>query len=296
MATPANGTQWTQAGQGVSHIASADWVQAMPLPRDVRWVRQSSVPLPALADFDAHPEAEIAGVAEADRTGLQRGFSTPLLLGGLTWEAPAPGKNRRQLYNTALMLDGRGRILGTYDKVYLLAFGEYMPFGDTFPGLYDAFPQAGRFSAGSEVKTFDWRGHKLGIMICYEDIMVDFTGKLADLDPNIIINVTNDAWFGRTSEPWLHLALAAFRAVENRLTLVRATNTGISAFIDPTGRLNGATDMDYAEVLVADVPMMQGGTLYGAVGNLFAYLLLAGLIAHIGYGYWRARRARQPTQ
>ena len=297
---PEGATTWQQAvGEGVTPVtpvtpvtmmASADWVQAMPLPRDTRWVRQSTVALPTLAEFDADPSAEIGDVAEEDRTGIQRGFSTPILLGGLTWAPPLPGKSRRQLYNTALLLDQRGRLLGTYDKVYLLAFGEYMPFGDTFPGLYDAFPQAGRFSAGNEVKAFSWKGHKLGIMICYEDIMVDFTGKLADLSPNVIINVTNDAWFGRTAEPWLHLALAAFRAVENRLTLVRATNTGISAFIDPTGRLVGATKMVDAETLTADVPMMQGGTLYGVIGNLFAWLLFAGLIAHAAYG-WRRRQA-----
>jgi len=276
---------------GVSAIASADWVQAMPLPRDVRWVRQGVAPLPTLADFDSDPALELGQVAEDDRTGIQRGFTTPILLGGLTWAPPLPGKDRRQLFNTALLLDQRGRLLGSYDKVYLLAFGEYMPFGDTFPGLYDAFPQAGRFSAGNEVKVFSWRGHKIGIMICYEDIMVDFTGKLADLAPNVIINVTNDAWFGRTSEPWLHLALAVFRAVENRLTLVRATNTGVSAFIDPTGRLVGATRLDGAETLVSEVPMMHGGTIYGLTGNLFAWLLLLGLIAHAAYGWWRRRRA-----
>jgi apolipoprotein N-acyltransferase len=188
------------------------------------------------------------------------------------------------------MIDRRGRVIGTYDKVYLLAFGEYMPLGETFPGLYDAFPQAGRFSAGNEVKVFEWRGHRLGIMICYEDIMVDFTGKLADLDPNIIINVTNDAWFGRTSEPWLHLALSVFRAVENRLTLVRATNTGVSAFIDPTGRLTGATRLEDPELLVSEVPLMDGGTIYGAVGNLFATLLLLVVVAYAARDWYRRRR------
>jgi len=293
-ARPEGATAWSalpSAGGPLVSLASADWVQVPPLPRDVLWVRQSAAPLPPLPDFDADPSDELGGVREADRTAIQRGFRTPLLFGGLTWAPALPGKERRQLYNTAIMLDQRGRLLGTYDKVYLLAFGEYMPFGETFPGLYDAFPQAGRFSAGSEVKTFTWRGHRLGIMICYEDIMVDFTGRLADLDPNIIINVTNDAWFGKTSEPWLHLALSVFRAVENRVSLVRSTNTGISAFIDPTGRLVGATRLEDAETLVADVPMMDARTVYGTIGNLFASLLLITLVAQAAIRWHLARGA-----
>lgn len=285
-------TTWsprTAAGAPLVSIASADWVQVPPLPRDFRWLRQATAPLPALADFDADPGGELGGVREADRTAIQRGFRTPLLFGGLTWAPPLPGKDRRQLYNTAIMLDRRGRLIGTYDKVYLLAFGEYMPFGETFPGLYDMFPQAGRFTPGNEVRTFTWRGHRLGIMICYEDIMVDFTGRLADLDPNIIINVTNDAWFGKTSEPWLHLALSVFRAVENRVSLVRSTNTGISAFIEPTGRLVGATRLEDAETLVADVPMMDSTTVYGTIGNVFASLLAIILAAQAAIRWHLAR-------
>ena len=154
-----------------------------------------------------------------------------------------------------------------------------MPFGDSFPQLYDMFPQAGDFKPGKQVKIFEHFGHRIGIMICYEDIMADFTGRLAELEPNVIINVTNDAWFGRTSEPWLHLALSVFRAVENRLALVRSTNTGISTFIDATGRIEATTRIDDAEILVGDVAMLPGGTLYAKIGNLFVWLLAAGLVA-----------------
>ncbi|HRE89727.1 MAG TPA: apolipoprotein N-acyltransferase, partial [Myxococcota bacterium] len=181
-----------------------------------------------------------------------------------------------------------------YDKHMLVPFGEFMPFGDTFPKLYQMFPQAGDFTAGSEVKVFEHLGHKIGIMICYEDIMAEFTGKLAELEPNVIINVTNDAWFGRTAEPWLHLALSVFRAVENRLALVRSTNTGISTFIDATGRLESTTRIDDAEVLIGDVALLPGGTLYAAIGNLFVWLLLAGLVAEWFVFRRRQRQGRRP--
>ncbi len=272
-------------------LAPANWVQSRPFPRDVKWVRQSYEPLTSLAEFDTDPAAELSYVPERDRGAVQRGFTRPLLFGGLSWEKnTTPGARRSQrLYNTAFMLDEQGRVVGTYDKVFLLAFGEFMPFGDMFPKLYDMFPQAGDFTAGNEVKVFEHFGHRIGIMVCYEDIMADFTLKLAALSPNVIINVTNDAWFGKTSEPWLHLALSVFRAVENRLALVRSTNTGISTFIDATGRLNSATRIEDAETLVADVAMHPGGTFYSTVGNLFAWLLFAVLVFNALYDRWLHR-------
>ena len=272
-------------------LAPANWVQSRPFPRDVKWVRQSTEPLTSLAEFDQDPAAELSYVPERDRGAVQRGFTKPLLFGGLSWEKnTTPGARRSQrLYNTAFMLDERGRVVGTYDKVFLLAFGEFMPFGDTFPKLYDVFPQAGDFTAGNEVEVFEYFGHRIGIMVCYEDIMADFTLKLASLSPNVIINVTNDAWFGKTSEPWLHLALSVFRSVENRLALVRSTNTGISTFIDATGRVNSATRIEDAETLVADVAMHPGGTFYSTVGNLFAWLLFAALVINALHDRWLHR-------
>ena len=273
-------------------LAPADWVVARPFPRDVRWVRQAQTPLTPLSAFDKDPGLELGEVPEHDRGALQRGFTKPLLFGGITWRKDPTARRGERLYNTALMVDEQGRVIGTYDKVYLLAFGEFMPFGDSFPELYKMFPQAGDFTAGSEVKVFEHFGHKIGIMICYEDIMAEFTGRLAELDPNVIINVTNDAWFGRTAEPWLHLALSVFRAVENRLALVRSTNTGISTFIDATGRLNATTRIDDAEVLVGDVALLPGGTLYAVIGNLFVWLLLAGLVAE----WFLFRRSLRPRR
>ncbi|MFO0748871.1 MAG: apolipoprotein N-acyltransferase [Myxococcota bacterium] len=293
-AKAARGWRETDA-HGIQRLAPLPYVQARPLPRDVRYVQQSPAPLPLESIETLDPADDIRNTPEMERSAIQRGFTTPILLGALTWEDPVqrpgePPKTRKVLYNTAVLIDDFGRVLGTYDKVFLLAFGEYMPFGETFPGLYDAFPTAGRFTAGKEVRTFHWGSRNLGIMICYEDIMAGFTAKLADLQPDIIINVTNDAWFGRTSEPYLHLALAVFRSVENRRMLVRSTNTGVSAMIDPTGRINAQTSIDGAETLMEDVPLMHGRTVYAAVGDVFAWSLLVLLVAE-GLLAWKRRRA-----
>ncbi|MCB9733394.1 MAG: apolipoprotein N-acyltransferase [Deltaproteobacteria bacterium] len=277
------------AGVGeVVALTALPFVLVDPLPRDILYLWQGRTALPDLAVFDKDPSVEMI-VPPNDRNAPQRGFDTPLLFGGLSWQ-PAGEDGRRHKFNTAYMLDHGGRVVGTYDKNYLLVFGEYVPFGEMFPSLYDVFKQSGRFDAGREVKAFDWNGHRLGVMICYEDILPKFTGRLADQHPNIILNVTNDAWFGQTSEPYLHLALAVFRAVENRLVLARATNTGVSAIIDPTGAIVAQTKLTDAETLLAPVPLMTGATVYGRVGDLFTYLAAFGLI---GYVVMTRRRERK---
>ncbi|MBW2702500.1 MAG: hypothetical protein JRF33_16895 [Deltaproteobacteria bacterium] len=92
------------------------------------------------------------------------------------------------------------------------------------------------------------------------------------------VNMTNDAWFGKTAEPYLHLALAVFRTVEHRLAMVRSTNTGVSAFIDPMGRITQQTKLTDAEAIIETVPMMSGGTLYAWLGDWPAWLSILGML------------------
>ncbi len=145
----------------------------------------------------------------------------------------------RYPYNTAIMMDAAGNATGSYDKVFLMMFGEYVPFYDQIPWFTEIFPEASNFSRGSEPASFPLHtaagDFKLGPLICYEDILPSFARRVAKLGPNAFVNITNDAWFGRTAEPYQHLALAVFRAVEHRLEMVRAVNTGVSAHIDAAG-------------------------------------------------------------
>jgi len=139
------------------------------------------------------------------------------------------------------------------------------------------------------------RDFRLGPLICYEDILAGFTRKAAALGPNLFVNITNDAWFGKTAEPYQHLALAVFRSVEHRLEMVRAVNTGVSAHVDAAGRVRlagPAVDPDsqpppQPTALLADAALMERGGLYAHVGDLFAWLCLATLI---GLGIYGRRR------
>jgi apolipoprotein N-acyltransferase len=249
-----------------------------PIPRDAAFLPPSDVPAPLHAEED-----ERAGVEYQDRFAPQRGFRTPLLFGALTYrENPdnkSPRHGGRDYLNTAILLDANGKVLGAYDKVYLLLFGEYIPLGHTFPVLYKWLPEAGDLVAGESVEVIELGDFRIGVMICYEDIISAFTRDIADQRPNILINVTNDAWFGKTSEPYLHLALAVFRAVENRVPLVRSTNTGVSCFVDPAGRILSETGLTGAETLMENMPMMEGGTPYRILADWPAYLCVLALPA-----------------
>ncbi|MEE8408437.1 MAG: apolipoprotein N-acyltransferase [Myxococcota bacterium] len=196
--------------------------------------------------------------------------TTPLIFGGMRWVRGTRRSEDREIYNSAYLLDGDGWVLGTYDKTYLLAFGEYLPFGETFPWLYDLSPHSGRFTRGERTEPLVHGNIKYGVMICYEDIVPSFVRGLMEHEPHVLVNITNDAWFGRSREPTIHLALATFRAVEHRRFLVRATNTGVSAFIDPAGRITQETPIFARANLIGDVTPLHGRTLYGRLGDWFS--------------------------
>jgi apolipoprotein N-acyltransferase len=174
------------------------------------------------------------------RRVITRSLGVPSIVGTVIARPSQDGveERRYRLYNTALLADRDGTVLGRYDKQFLLAFGEYLPFGDTFPILYKWSPNSGQFSTGEIIDAMPLDGHRISALICYEDILPGFVNKLVRHgDPDLLVNLTNDSWFGDTSEPWEHFALAKLRAVEHRRFLVRATNSGVSGIIDALGRV-----------------------------------------------------------
>ena len=180
---------------------------------------------------------------------------------------------RRKLYNTAQLVEKDGRVLGTYHKNYLLMFGEYIPLADKLSWVYKILPEAGNLTPGTEIKNMPFRGFELGPIICYEDILPRYVRKLSKLNPHVFVNVTNDAWFGKTAEPMLHLALAMMRTVEHRRWLIRSTNTGVSAFVDANGRMVQHTSIYEPEILRQSVAMMPPTrTIYSYIGDVLGWL------------------------
>jgi len=198
-------------------------------------------------------------------TSVRRGLRSPVLFGGISSEV-ADGK--RRIYNTVFLSDEDGVVQSTYDKTYLLMFGEYLPFGDVFPILYQLSPNSGRFTAGSHVRPLQLGPWRISTPVCYEDVLARFTRKMVrEGDPHVLINLTNDAWFGDSQEPWIHLVLSKFRAIEHRRYLVRSTNSGISAIVDPVGRVVAQTGLLTRENIRYDVAMLDRDTVYTSLGD-----------------------------
>ena len=244
---------------------------------------------------------------EDNRHRIRRGFTVPLLMGAVT-----ASPDDEYPHNSALMLERQaegqtgGEFVARFDKIFLLMFGEYIPGLETFHFIKKLMPKAaGHFARGKEVVTFPYRRptdpldqpapFRLGPLICYEDIIPKFGRNLAELHPHLLVNITNDAWFGASSEPWEHLQLSVFRSIELRTDMVRAVNTGVSAWIDASGRLYhktysvdpktmplpsgrtscGVTPGSMADMEIAQAALMEGGhTVYAAVGDLFGFVML----------------------
>ena len=166
-----------------------------------------------------------------------------------------------------------------YRKIHLVPFGEYVPVQSvlTLGGRVTAkvVKQIADFSPGEEYSTGMVDGHKIGTFICYEAIFPDLVREFAARGADLLVNITNDAWYGRTSAPYQHMAMAAFRAVENGKYLVRAANTGITAVVDPRGRVLESTELFERTLLVRDVPFVPGLTFYARHGDVFAWSCLA---------------------
>jgi apolipoprotein N-acyltransferase len=195
------------------------------------------------------------------------------------------------LYNSGIASDATGRIQGRYDKQYLLAFGEYLPFGDSLPVLYKWSPNSGHFSPGKSLDPLPIEVHGVThpatVLICYEDILPRFTNDaVRHADPELLVNMTNDAWFGDTAEPWEHLALSEMRAIEHRRYLVRGTNSGVSAVVDPVGRIVAEGGTFRQEGVLATIHWMRGRTVYELIGD-WPWLLCS---LAVGLGAWRRRR------
>jgi apolipoprotein N-acyltransferase len=194
------------------------------------------------------------------------------------------------LYNSGIASDASGRIEGRYDKQYLLAFGEYLPFGDSLPVLYKWSPNSGHFTPGTSLDPLpiDVGGtkHPATVLICYEDILPRFTNdSVRYANPELLVNMTNDAWFGDTAEPREHLALSEMRATEHRRYLVRGTNSGVSAVVDPVGRVIAQSGTFRQEGLLATIHWMQGRTVYEVLGD---WPWLVGSLA-LAVGCWKRR-------
>ncbi len=173
--------------------------------------------------------------------------------------------------NRAYLINPEGKNLQYYDKNHLVPFGEYVPLKRFLFFINRLVPSAGDFIHGKTIKPLNDKGQSLGVLICFEAIFPEIARTLAKEGANLIVNMTNDAWFGKTSAPYQHLAMTVFRAVETRISVVRAANTGISAFIDSRGRILKKGGLFTEETLTHSVRINKRHmSLYTRFGDIFA--------------------------
>ena len=200
-----------------------------------------------------------------------------------------PGQPGIKMFNTALFTDAGGRILGRYHKQVLLAFGEYLPFSKIL-SLLPAMPFADGFTPGPGPVAFHLaRGIRVAPLICYEDLMPDLSRKfVSEARTNILVNLTNDAWYGRSVGPWQHLWLAQSRAIETRRSLLRVTNTGVTSLVNAKGEIVKTLPMFTEAVMETEVDILNGETYYVRFGDWFAWGLAAITIGIVFFQFKRA--------
>ena len=273
------------------------------IPQEEKWVpahlpKHRKIFAEAVADLQAHVDLMIwpetawfetlwqeAETVDPKKIGvtLPRAEGKPFTLLGLSFVTVR--EKRERYYNSAALIDADGRIWGKYHKVRLVPFGEYVPLKKLFSFLKPV-AAIGDFEQGERWSPLTLGYWKIAPLICYEDIFPQASRAMARQGANLLINITNDAWYGFSSAAYQHLALAQFRAVETRRAMVRATNTGITAVIDPAGRISVQAPWFEQSLIVHRVPLLSKKTVYTKLGNWFvAGLLLVVLLQ--GIKLWR---------
>ena len=196
-------------------------------------------------------------------------------------------------FNTAFLTDPRGVVLARYHKQVLLAFGEYIPFSGLL-GLLPGMPFLEGFTAGDGPRTLDLPGgEKIAPLICYEDLMPEISRNFVrEKKANLLVNLTNDAWYGRTVAPWQHARLAQWRAIETRRSLLRVTNTGVTTFINAKGEIAEALPIFTPAVLKTQLEILYTETLYVRFGDWFAWGITLIAVAIVLSQFSRRRTKR----
>ncbi len=192
-------------------------------------------------------------------------------------------------YNSAYLVQPDGHIAARYDKAHLVPFGEYVPLQRWLPFLGKMVEHVGDFNPGQVGRTLSQENLTLGILICYESIFAYSGRKMVQNNANLLVVMTNDAWYGTSSGPYQHFSKAVLRAVETRRALVRVANTGISAFIEPDGRIYQTTELLTDATDSRALPLLETKTVYAILGDVFALVcVIVGLIL-AGMRAWFAR-------
>jgi apolipoprotein N-acyltransferase len=293
---------WTGPGEWDGHIADFARLAGQQCKPYIAGIPQTGAPTgevvcppyPTHPDLVVWPEAPSPFVESDPRfqqsiAALARLMQASMIVGGIGNESDIQAS---QDYNSAMIFAPDGSRVGRYDKIHLVPFGEYIPFKNLLVFAHKLTGRVSEFTRGADRRVFllptqSAAHHRYGIFICYEAVFADEVRHFARNGAEVLVNISDDGWYGDTSAPWQHLNMARMRAIENRRWLLRDTNNGVTAAIDPYGRVRQSISRHQADSLPAQYGFRDDVTFYTAHGDVFAWCCA---ILSIGVAGWSVNK------
>jgi apolipoprotein N-acyltransferase len=264
------------------------------IPQQQKWeafyrdlILEKYVRLTEMASFDQPdviiwPETSVPGYLQEEDllrqlSDLAKTTESPLLVGAVTMD-----EKNKKFYNSAALFSKQGVLTKVYDKIHLVPFGEYVPAPYIFSFSKD-WVQSFDFSSGTAYTLFSVKGAKFGVLICFEDVFPNLVRNFVNQGADFMVNITNDAWFMQSVEPYQHLQASVFRAIENRINIARAANTGISCFVDPQGHIAERISFNDKDIFIEGfatqtIVINNKKSFYSKFGDVFVLLTSIALV------------------
>ncbi len=296
------GAEWNRQMAAFAHLAGESCTNFIAgIPQTGAPTVDANCPShPAAPDLVAWPEspAPYFGGDPRFRQAMRfvaQSAHAPLVVGGVGMDFSSVEHGWLE-YNSAFVIAADGSAVGRYDKIHLVPFGEYIPFQNLLTFAHKLTGRVGVFDRGAQRNSFplpvqNQEKHRYGVFICYEAVFADEVRLFAKNGAEVFVNISDDGWYGDTSAPWQHLNMARMRAIENRRWLLRDTNSGVTASIDPWGRVRQSIPRNTDGALAARYGFRSRRTFYTLHGDVFAWLCAVISLAGMG-GALRRRPAR----
>jgi apolipoprotein N-acyltransferase len=290
------GSLWTDAAEWNRHIARFAKLASEQCNTYIAGIPQTGAPSgevvcpphsspPDLVAWPESPAPYFEGDTRFQQAAAMIAQTTeaPVVIGAIGMDYhPEAGWNE---FNSAIVMSPTGTRVGRYDKIHLVPFGEYVPYSRLLFFARKLTGKVSKFDRGEDREVFrlgtqSGTSHRYGVFICYEAVFADEVRQFAQLGAEVLVNISDDGWYGDTSAPWQHLNMARMRAIENRRWILRDTNNGVTASIDPYGRVQQSIPRHVEDALPAEYGFRNDTTFYTEHGDVFAWACaILGLVA-----------------
>ncbi len=303
------GSRWNGPGEWEQHMAEFGKLASEKCKGYIAGIPQTGAPTGEISclPYETHVALIVWPESPAPFMELEPRFrnslkeiaqqeQAPIVVGNIGVDEPT-GVEELRYYNSALIIGADGERVGRYDKIHLVPFGEYVPYANLLTFARKLTGRVSSFDRGTERKVFRLGGHKYGVFICYEAVFADEVRHFAQLGAEVLVNISDDGWYGDTSAPWQHLNMARMRAIENRRWILRDTNSGVTCAIDPNGVVRQSIPRHVVDALPAEFGFREDVTFYTEHGDLFGWgcvlaaAVLAGWAGKKGLRQWVAAKS-----